>query len=66
MRGLHFDLLHKADSKLQNWKASSISKAGGTVLIQSNFVSLPSHTIQCFKLPKYMPNNLDKINRDLF
>ena len=60
------DPVRKADSKLQNWKASSISKAGRVLLIQYNFASLPSHTMQCFKLPKSMSNNLDKINQDFF
>jgi len=61
-----FELLCKADSKLQIWKASSISKAGRAVLTQSNLESIPNHTMQCFKLSKSTSNNLDRINRDSF
>jgi len=63
---LFSDLVRKAHNKLQSWKASSISKAGRLVLIQSNLESLPSHTMQCFKLPKSTTNNLDRVNRDFF
>ena len=48
----HFHpLITKAMSKLDHWKAKCFSKAGRVVLIQSNLEGLPSHTMQCFKLP---------------
>ena len=50
--GDHFiPLIDKAMSKLDHWKAKCFSKAGRVVLIQSNLEGLPSHTMQCFKLP---------------
>jgi len=63
----HFQpLITKATAKLDNWKAKCFSKAGRIVLIQSNLESLPSHTMQCFKLPNQVTNKLDQINRDFF
>ena len=63
----HFQpLITKALSKLDNWKAKCFSKAGRVVLIQSNLKSLPSHTMQCFKLPSRVSEKLDQINCDFF
>ena len=63
----HFKpLLTKALSKLDNWKAKCFSKAGRMILIQSHLESLPSHTMQCFKLPNQVTAKLDQINRDFF
>ena len=63
----HFQpLITKALAKLDNWKAKCFSKAGRVVLIQSNLESLPSHTMQCFKLPSQISDKLDQINRDFF
>jgi len=46
----HFqNLITKAMSKLDNWKAKCFSKTGRAVLIQSNLEGLPSHTMQCFR-----------------
>ena len=59
-----FELVNKIDRKSQNWNPSSLSKAGRVILIQSNLKSLPSHTMQCFKLHKSISNKLDRINRD--
>jgi len=59
-------LINKAATKLDGWKANSLSKAGRTVLIQSHLEALPAHTMQCFELPKTVMNQLDSINRDFF
>jgi len=55
-----------ATSKLDSWKAKCFSKAGRVVLIQSNLEALPSHTMQCYKLPGIVTDKLDQINRDFF
>jgi len=60
------NLSHKAHSKLSNWKANALSKAGRVVLIQSNLEALPSHTMQCFQLPASLSSELDRINREFF
>jgi len=46
------DILAKATAKMESWKANSLSKAGRTVLIQSNLESLPTHIMQCFENSK--------------
>jgi len=41
-----------------------LSKVGRTILIRSHPEHLPTHTMQCFKIPKHGSHHLDKINRD--
>ena len=60
------DILEKATARMESWKANSLSKAGRTVLIQSNLESLPTHTMQCFELPKKTTTLLDRVNRRFF
>ena len=59
-------LITKATTKLDGWKANSLSKAGRMVLIQSHLEALPAHTMQCFQLPQTVLKQLDSINRDFF
>jgi len=59
-------LMTKASSKLDSWKAKCFSKAGRVVLIQSNPETLPSHTMQCFRLPSRITDQIDRIHRDFF
>ena len=42
------------------------SKAGWVVLIQSNLETLPTHTTQCYKLPRRITDQLDRIHREFF
>jgi len=66
-RADHFqNLLAKAVTKLDSWKAKCFSKAGRVVLIQSHLEGLPSHTMQCFQLPASVSDKLDRINREFF
>ena len=60
------DIITKATSELEGWKANSLSKAGRTVLIQSHIESLPTHTMQCFHLPTNTTKHIDKVSRDFF
>ena len=63
----HFqNLIAKAVTKLDDWKATCFSKAGRAVLIQSHLEGLPSHTMQCFQLPASVSEKLDRINREFF
>jgi len=39
------DLLSRTMTKLEGWKANCLSKAGRTLLIQSNLEALPAHTM---------------------
>ena len=60
------DSTSKAASKLDTWVSNCFSKAGRVVLIQANLESLPTHTMQCYKLPSRITDQLDRINRDFF
>lgn len=57
------EILIKATARMEAWKANSLSKAGRVVLFQSNLESLPTHTMQCFELPKKTTSLLDHVNR---
>ena len=59
-------LTSKAASKLDSWMSKCFSKAGRVVLIQSNLETLPTHTMQCYKLPSRITDQLDRIHRDFF
>jgi len=59
-------IINKATTQLERWKANCLSKAGRSVLIQSHLESLPAHTTQCFELPKNTTKYLDKCNREFF
>jgi len=65
-----FDLFHhlvdKAQTKLTSWKKKCFSKAGRVVLIQSNLEALLVHTMQCYKLPARVTDQLDRINQEVF
>jgi len=63
---LFLTLTSKAASKLDSWVSKCFSKAGRIVLIQSNLESLPTHTMQCYKLPSKITDQLDRIHRDFF
>ena len=40
------EIINKANTKLEGWKANCLSKAGRTVLIQSHLESLSAHIMQ--------------------
>ena len=56
----------KSTAKLNSWKARCFSKADRVVLIQSNLETLPTHVMQCYKLPTRVTTQLDRINREFF
>ena len=60
------NLVVKTNAKLDSWKAKCFSKAGRVVLIQSNLECLPTHAMQCYKLPAKITTQLDRIHRDFF
>ena len=60
------ELVDKAMTKLAGWKANCLSKAGRAVLIQSHLETLPAHTMQCFRLPSTISNNIDQVSREFF
>jgi len=60
------DIIIKETTKLDRWKANSLSKAGRAILIQSHLESLPAHTMQCFQLPLATTVQVDRIHRNFF
>ena len=60
------EIINKATTKLEGWKANHMSKAGRTILIQSHLKSLSAHTMQCIELPSNTSKYLDKCNREFF
>ena len=60
------DIIRKTAAWLDRWKANSLSKAGRTILIQSHLESLPAHTMQCFRLPQGIFDQLNRIHRNFF
>ena len=63
---IFLNLTAKAASKLDSWTAQCFSTAGRVVLIQSTLEALPSHTMQCYKLPNKTTEQLDRVNREFF
>jgi len=57
----NISLLERDRKNVLGWKAANLSEAGQATLIQCNLKELPSHTIQCFKLPVYTSIKLDQI-----
>ena len=53
-------------TKLEGWKANCLSKAGRTILIHSYLEALPTHNLQCFKLPNAIATQVDHLNREFF
>ncbi|XP_074278178.1 uncharacterized protein LOC141601774 [Silene latifolia] len=56
-------ILDAIQSKLANWKTQFLSKAGRLCLIKSTINAIPSHTMQCIRLPSSMLNDIDKTTR---
>jgi len=44
-------------------EARKITKAGR---VQTNLVSMPAHTMQCFQLPSSTSKKIDKVNGEFF
>ncbi|XP_074314591.1 uncharacterized protein LOC141649815 [Silene latifolia] len=60
------DLRHIVDaiqSKLSSWKANFLSKAGRLCLINSTISAIPSHSMQCIRLPSSILGDIDKITK---
>jgi len=56
----------KATTKLDNWKANSLSKEGRTISTQSYLKSLPAPAMQCFHFQHPLLTNFDRLHRNFF
>ncbi|KAM6563161.1 hypothetical protein CsatB_023159 [Cannabis sativa] len=59
-------ILDNLTSKLQGWKAKSLSKAGRATLIKSVGLSLPMYAMQTTNLSNRMVNRIDGLVRDFW
>lgn len=59
-------LLDKFDSKLANWKKSSLNQEGRKVLVKACLNSLPTYWFQLFRVPKSILNQMDRKRRNFF
>jgi len=58
------EIISKATTKLEGWKAKCFSKVGRTILIQSHLESVLAHTMQCFEIPHHTSKYLEKCSRE--
>ncbi|KAM6590718.1 hypothetical protein CsatA_013323 [Cannabis sativa] len=59
-------ILENLTSKLQGWKAKTLSKAGRATLIKSVGLSLPIYAMQTTKLSNRLVNKIDGMIRDFW
>lgn len=59
-------LLDKFDSKLANWKRSSLNQEGRRVLVKACLNSLPIYWFQLYRVPKGILNQIERKIRDFF
>ena len=57
-------ILDRVKQKLSGWKASMLSLAGRTVLIQASSAAIPSYVMQCSSLPGKILEGIDRVNRN--
>jgi hypothetical protein len=55
------DIIDKVHSRIEGWRAKTLSQAGILVLIKSVVATLPSYAMSSFLLPKSFCNELDRI-----
>ena len=57
-------ILDKIKQKLLGWKASMLSLAGRSMLIQASSAAIPSYIMQCVQLPSKILEGLDRVNHN--
>lgn len=48
-------------TKIRSWKETCFSAAGNEVIIKVVIQAIPSYAISCFKIPKYLVNELHQL-----
>lgn len=56
-------IVEKLEKRLQGWKGKLISRGGRAELVNSVLSSIPIYFMNCFKLPKWVVNKIDKVGR---
>jgi hypothetical protein len=59
-------IIEKVKSKIEGWRAKSLSQAGRLVLIKSVAATIPSYAMSTFLLPKSICSNLDKVFKNFW
>jgi hypothetical protein len=54
-------IIDKVNSKIEGWKAKSLSQAGILVLIKSVAAAIPSYAMSTFMLPESICHKLDQM-----
>ncbi|KAL0000247.1 hypothetical protein SO802_019849 [Lithocarpus litseifolius] len=55
-------ILDRVKKKLAGWKASMLSLAGHSVLIQASLATIPTYVMQCTHLPGKILEGIDRVN----
>lgn len=63
-RQCFYPLIEKIEKRLEGWKGKLISRGGRLQLINLVMSSIPVYFMACFRLPKWVINQIDKIRRD--
>jgi hypothetical protein len=59
-------IIDKVLSKIEGWRAKTLSQAGRLVLIKSVVAALPSYAMSTFLLPLSFSNKLDRIFKNFW
>ncbi|XP_078173283.1 uncharacterized protein LOC144567103 [Carex rostrata] len=62
-RSQFMPLIEKVERKLQSWQSKLISKGGRHQLVKSVLSALPTYFMQCFLLPKWVIERIDRARR---
>jgi hypothetical protein len=65
-RSTFLNIIEKVKSKVDGWRAKSLSQAGRLVLIKSVAAAIPSYAMSTFLLPKSICSQLDKVFKNFW
>jgi hypothetical protein len=60
------NIIEKVKSKVEGWRAKSLSQAGRLVLIKSVAAAIPSYAMSTFLLPKSIYSQLDRVFKNFW
>lgn len=56
-------LIEKIEGRLQGWKGKLMSRGGRAQLVASVLSSIPIYVMNCFRLPKWLVQKIDRVRR---
>ena len=57
-------VVERVQAKLAGWKTKCLSPAGRIVLIKVAVTAIPEYTMQCYRIPVRICDEVDKLVRD--